>query len=200
MKIITGLLLSLVILFGFTIQTFAVETSANVGVEANINLNNERKEERQEQMQERRELVQERQTQNISDRMDNMKLRIRAHSEWMVKRLTAAVERLEILITRIESRIAKIDDEGGDTTEAVALVAEAKLNIESAKDGIADIDVALETALSKDELRGAFTDLRILVQTIHTDIREAHRALIQAVTTLKGLRIGASANAEIEVE
>ncbi len=207
MKITTGIL-SLLFVFGLAQNTFAQETSVDVNAEvrANIGLeerNPERQEqieERRDQMQENRETMQERRSESASARMENMKIRISAHAEWMVKRLNAAVERLELLTARIESRIDKIEEDGGDTTEAASFVTKAKVSIESAKDGIADIGGAIELALSKDELRGAFTDLRTLIQSISSDLRDAHRALIQAVTNLKGLRIGVSTNTEVEVE
>jgi phage protein D len=207
MKITTGIL-SLLFALSFIPNAFAQETSVNVSTEvrANITLEERRQErmdemqERREMMQENREVMEEKRSENTSQWMNNIKIRIDAHAEWMVKRLNAAVERLELLTNRIESRMGKIEEEGGDTTEAENFVAEAKLSIELAKEGIADIDETLEIALSKEKLRGAFSELRELIQSINKDLRDAHGSLIKAVTNLKGLRVGVSTDTEVEVE
>ncbi len=122
--------------------------------------------------------------------------RISKHTDSMVKRFNAMIERLEKLTVRIESRITKVKAEGASTTEAEAHVATAKIEIKSAKDGVAKIPQALSLALEKDKLVGAFEEIRTLANAIREDLKTAHQELVKSITSLKGLR----ANGEVEVK
>jgi len=141
---------------------------------------------------------------NREDKFDQIRLNIEArienHAEWMVNRFEAAVERLEKLTSRIESRIAKIKAEGKNTTEAEKFVADAKIEIGQAKAGIANIDATLEAALEADTLRGAFTQLRTLANSIREDLKAAHRALMSTIPIIKGLSLSGGANASTSVQ
>ncbi len=69
------------------------------------------------------------------------------HGQWkmkVVERLNAAITRMTTLITRLDSRIAKLKADGINTTVAEGHVAKAKANIELAKTKITAIKAIMD--------------------------------------------------------
>jgi chromosome segregation ATPase len=111
--------------------------------------------------------------------------RIRAHIGAMLRRFNAAIDWLEKISERIESRIAKLKEDGVNTSEAEGYLNEAKTEIAEAKSAVSSLSEAAEEALSAESLREAFQRVRELVQTARESIKDAHAALIKAVRSLK---------------
>jgi len=101
--------------------------------------------------------------------------------------LTATVERLGKIATRLESRIAKVDAAGGTTTDAKIFVAEARNHLALATSSIA-LFASLD--LIGDKAQENFEKVRTLAKEIKGHIREAHRSLKNAVRVLKGVSTG----------
>jgi Mg2+ and Co2+ transporter CorA len=130
--------------------------------------------------------------------------RVKAHAHWMTKRFAVVIERLEILADRIEARIEKLNDEGVDTSVAVAFVADARAELANASEGFitlsADLDATIE---SGNWNREVFQELRTLAAEIKTDIKEAHQFLMNAVRSLKAettVDANISTNTNVEVQ
>ena len=103
-------------------------------------------------------------------------------AEHTARVLTATVERLEKIIIRLESRIAKVKALGGVTTETESFVAEAKNHLSLAKLGI----IALSSVdLSLDKARDNFEKVRAVAAEVKGHIREAHTSLKKAIRSLK---------------
>ena len=112
------------------------------------------------------------------------------------RRLLAAAERLEKLIERIESRLAKIEEvnEDVDLDDINAQVLEAKEMLTAVMTNIEAADVEVETALTSQEPKEAFGTVRSLVKEIKTDLIEIHRKLVHLIGDMKGLRVGQGAS------
>jgi len=112
------------------------------------------------------------------------------NAERKVERATrvmlATIDRLERIILRIESRIAKIQEKGGETTESEGFVAAAKVNL-------ADARVAVEAFalidLSGDNAQENYESIRTAAAVARELIREAHQNLMLAVRSLSSVEV-----------
>ncbi|HJX59593.1 hypothetical protein A2V61_01525 [Candidatus Woesebacteria bacterium RBG_19FT_COMBO_47_8] len=118
--------------------------------------------------------------------------RVRTYWSRMLTRITAAIDRLQKLIERIEDRLAIIDSGDsdidttlakGDLAEAKKLLNEAGVMLETAK---GDIEIVLESEDPKFAL-GKVIDT---VQDIKANLVEIHKLLVHAIGSIKGLRVG----------
>ncbi len=120
-------------------------------------------------------------------RIEEFKKRnIRNYFSSMGKRIGAALIRLDKLAGRIESRITKLKERGQDTSGAQAALEEARGAIEAAKTAFNEAKAKLDTALSSDNPKVAFRAVREgLVKGVIDKIKEAHKALVEAMKALK---------------
>ena len=125
------------------------------------------------EVEERRENVKEK----IKDRLDKFIQNI-------IERFTAAINRLEKLSDRINSRIAKLEADGADMTKSKTLMVEAEAKIEVAKASVTLIKID-ETASTTAALKTSFPDLKAKIEKAKSDIKAAHAALVEVVISLK---------------
>ena len=112
---------------------------------------------------------------------------VKKHAAQMTERMNAAVERLEKIATRIDSRIVKLKAEGKVTTDAEKAVAEARVTIGTIKTDIGTIPSTLSGILAQTELKGSFKPLETLAKKIHEGVKSAHKSLETAVRSLKAV-------------
>jgi len=117
---------------------------------------------------------------------------IRNHFLRMTKRLEAAIDRLNRLITRIESRIAKIEANNEDIN-----IEPIKKDIQKAKDKLLlatnklnESKIKIDDLLESNTPKEAFAEVRDIIQEIKKDLIEAHRLLVKVIGDIKGLRVG----------
>jgi hypothetical protein len=103
-------------------------------------------------------------------------------AEHTAKVFNATVERLEKLIERIESRIAKVKADGKDTSVSEGFVAQAKAHLSEAKTSIARF---ASIDLSADKAKENFSAVKEVAREVKEHIKEAHKALSEAVRALK---------------
>ncbi len=120
-----------------------------------------------------------------------------------VRMLTATANRLDAIIVRIESRLAKITAAKGDTTALVAAIATAKTDMASARTHIATIGSI--------DLSGASTTVKANFEKIKTETKLAkdlydkvRKDLVRVTNDLRELgkvkKVNDDAPKEIEVE
>jgi hypothetical protein len=114
------------------------------------------------------------------------------HADKAALRFTAMIERLMTMIERIESRIAKINTEGGVTTEAEASVAAAKGDLVSAQ---ANITILKGITVSGDNFQASFSEVREAAAAVKANLRSAHANMTSAVRALAGFKARANVNA-----
>lgn len=130
---------------------------------------------------------------NAQERFARIKEQLAKNFGNMVERIQATIERQEKIMAKINTRIEKIKSEGGSTTEAESHVANAKTNIDKSKVALE----ALKTSSSNAANNLSSTTVAVKKETMDkmreenkkiTDgLKEAHRSLEKAVTSLKGL-------------
>lgn len=141
----------------------------------------------------------------IKDKRDELKSQVKEkrmmmfkkQSERVLHRLEAALERLTNIAGRIDSRITKLGEKGVDVSKAKADMIIAKTKIEAARVKLSEAKVAIlaiinDTAVTTDgsaeeAARGA--KMKLIQEQAHAvqeALKEAHKALVLAVTDLKG--------------
>ncbi len=156
--------------------SFAVPVFAQEGTTFPRGRLQEKQGELQEKRVEKRTRLEERRVQNI-----------RKFFAKMGRRLEAAISRLDKMAEKIASRLKKFEERGGNVSIAKAKLDLAKAKIAEAGAAYADAKLKLEDALKSDTPKDAFEKVREgLVKGVVEKIKEAHRALVEAVRALKG--------------
>src|SRR3989344_482514 len=109
--------------------------------------------------------------------------------------ILATIGRLENIIVRLESRIAKIKARGGLTSESEGFVAAARVNLSDARlavDAFVSIDLSSERALEN------FQRIRATAAETREHIRAAHRNLMMAVRSLGSVEMNLEADISVE--
>lgn len=121
------------------------------------------------------------------------RLRIRNYFGRISGRIEAVVERLYVLITRIESRVGVIESENEDIDliQVKADIAEAKEKLDLVTQELGALNDGLEDVLESDNPKVAFEVVRESLQKVKKDLIEVHRLLVHTIGNIKGLRVGA---------
>lgn len=117
-----------------------------------------------------------------------VEMRVRNYLKYMsnmLTRMTAAIERLNNLADRIESRIEKSEAEGQDLTQAKNLLAEARTKIEDASAKLTTVSQNYQEILTGENLTEEFARIRELVHNLRNTIQEAHQALVEVVISMR---------------
>ncbi len=181
LKVISGVVLGIVLL---PVASFAQEATTTKNREAIKTQIEQKREEIKKQVEQRKEELKtkiEERKQLVNSKIDE---RLGDFIGKLEKRFDSAIERLEILVTRIESRIAKMDDEDIDTTKAKELLTDAKTKIATAKTSILAIGTKADEVLAGD-VRALYPELKEVVAKAKTDVKSAHEALVLVVRELK---------------
>lgn len=126
--------------------------------------------------------IEARQASTTERRVEMQRNLVKRKAEHTARVFTATVERLEKIIVRLESRIAKVKALGGVTTESESFVAEAKNHLSLAKLSLAAFS---SIDLSGDKARDNFERVRAVATEVKGHIREAHTSLMKAIRSLK---------------
>ena len=108
------------------------------------------------------------------------------------KRYSAAILRLEILIQRINNRLAIIKSENPNisTTGIDKQVETASNLLTDAGKNLDAVNANLETVLNSENPKESFTVLKEELKSIKTQLKEVHTILIKTIKDIKGLRVG----------
>ena len=130
----------------------------------------------------------------IKDIRENaMKKHLENRFAKMKERFQATIERLDKIMLRVNSRIEKIKNGGGNTTIAEKFVADAKTELDVAKALLlglsitADTTVTLEaSATSTTRAKVSLEALRKSAKELEAHLKNIHNNLEKAVGSLKG--------------
>lgn len=156
------------------------------GVGTKVDLEKKKRETIKDEIEAKRESIKNSVEERRQNATNKIKERIDQFVQNIVDRYEAAVNRLEKLAERIDSRISKMEADKIDVKKAKELMVTAKSKIATAKTSIASITTtigtnATTTALMKEE----FKAIKIQVEKAKEDIKAAHQALIKVVENLK---------------
>src|SRR3989304_2308879 len=120
--------------------------------------------------------------------------RVENRFEKMNARFQATIERLEGLVVRVQSRIEKIKNAGGDILVAERYVNDAKVSLEAEKvllislKTTAEATVALENATTtRAQAKVSLSALAKIAKDIEKNLGSARKSLEKAVGSLKGV-------------
>lgn len=183
----------------------AIETNATV--EARIKANNastsvrtkaefesekgEREKEREEKAETIKDKIEEKRNAvkvNIEEKRGELQEKIMQRAldftKKVVERYQAAVERLENIAERTDSRIAKFEASGSKQTKAKELMVTAKAKIELARNSVSDIKLDGE-ATTTAGIKLEFDSLRKAMEKAKEDLKDAHAALVDVIKNIK---------------
>lgn len=162
----------------------------------------EKKAEIQARLEERKQLIQERKDE-IKLRIEQKRAtrqaqlterkreRVRTYFGRLAGRFDAAITRLEILIERIESRVAKLSESGEiDTSDVEEQLADAK---ELLNEASADLQAAVDSlneVLDANDPKAAFEVVRETITNIKSKLKDVHSILVHTIGDIKGLHEG----------
>jgi hypothetical protein len=122
-------------------------------------------------------------TDKAAFRADLAKMRINQ----TVRIMTATVDRLEKIITRIDSRIEKVRTAGGDTTNAESSVSLAQTNLDDARAKIAamqNLDGTLSTSTATSTGESIFSNVKTAAKAVKASLTSAKENLVAALSSL----------------
>ncbi len=138
--------------------------------------------------------MKDRMASSTEKREDMMEKRIDNRFNKMNARFDATVIRLDGIMMRVNSRIEKIKNAGGNTTPAEKFVADATVSLNLAKTGIVNLKAMSTTTV---ELENATTTMKQaktslialakLAKAIEKNLQDTRTSLEKAVGSLKGL-------------
>lgn len=138
--------------------------------------------------EERREEMREK----MAERRSEILKRI---AERMVKHMELAIERMEKIATRIDARIAKLKERGVNTAASEALLATAREKLNAAGAAVANAKAEMANALAvadvdadgdgKMDKVDPGKKVREFLTTARNAVKDAHRALVEAIKSLK---------------
>ena len=196
MKSVAQHLLSLAIFLAIAFTAtavFAQEDTASTSEDQTTGQNGEavranieaRRAEVQENVAERREQVQE----NVAERRAALAQRVQERvtnlAANLSNRLDAITARLENIITRIDSRIEKLKESGIDTSAAEAELENAKAAVDAAKTELSNIDTLVNNAVTSEDPRTDWAEVKMVYLTVREHVRDAHESLRTTIALLK---------------
>jgi len=112
--------------------------------------------------------------------------------ERLRRRLVAAIQRLEKLASRIERRLALIEQENPqiDTKSIRKDLADAEDMIIKAKERLGNADKFFEELINSDNPKASFEKVRNEVKEIRNILIDIHLKLVHIIGKIKGLRVG----------
>ena len=149
-----------------------------------------------EEMAAKKEQFQDRAEARIASReaalSEARKTRAREYYGRLYTRFTAAIKRLDILITRIDSRIAEFKEENPkvDTTEVEEKIADAKSLLLDAQMDLEAASENFDEVLESDDPKATFQIIKDTIMGAKDKLVEVHRILVSVIGGIKGLRVG----------
>lgn len=142
--------------------------------------------------QEIREKIQERR-QAVKSKLEKRKIEIiTVFWKNMLRKLEAAIRRLEKLAEKIDSRINKFEikakEQGKekDLSFAKGKLAQAREEIKLSKSSLEEAKMKFQALLNSDDPKSLLKEVKNLVSNVITRIRKSHRLLVEAITLIKG--------------
>lgn len=147
-----------------------------------------------------RESAQERRDE-MKEKMQEKKSEIlKRHATNMVRHMRAAIGRISKLADRMDSRIAKMKERGVDTSKPEANIAVARAKIAEASAAVKLAEDAIAGAVALADVNASSTApsdpgkaVREALNKGKEAVFAAHKALVEAIKSLKGIRIDAVA-------
>ena len=108
----------------------------------------------------------------------------------MTTRTKAAIDRINILIERMEERIIILDEEGENVATIQSEINSAKTLLVSAEDSLFIANEGLDDVIASEDPKAGFVYIKDIIQDIKLTLTDAHAILVQVIGDMQGLRVG----------
>lgn len=112
--------------------------------------------------------------------------KIEAFFGGMVRKFEAAINRFRHLADRIDSRLDKFEDEGKDVSALRISLDNARNSIESAEDALDKAKEEFTTFVLSENPKENFEKVKAVVQNVASAVKNAHKALVDVINSIKG--------------
>jgi len=142
--------------------------------------------------EELKRVISERKATSSARLEEHRKLRIENIFNMVKRRLLATIDRLELLIDRIESRLAKIEgeNEDADTASIHTDLGLAKDILLDATTSLQEAERKLALALESDDPKAGYLEVKTLIRGVVDDLMEVKKILANLIGDIRGLRVG----------
>ncbi|MEK7559953.1 MAG: hypothetical protein AAB522_01475 [Patescibacteria group bacterium] len=113
--------------------------------------------------------------------------RIEAFFGTMVRKFEAAISRLRKLGDRIDSRLDKFEDAGKDVATFKTSLENARTAIEAAEDALDKAKEEFKALSQSENPKEYFKKVKDIVATVAQKVKNAHKALVDVINSIKGL-------------
>ncbi len=111
--------------------------------------------------------------------------RIEEFFNQMMERMDAAIDRLDKLAARIQSRLDKLAADGKNVSTQQTLLDKAKTSITAAQSAIDDAKAKFTTMASSTDPKAEFAQVRDAVVVVRDKTKDAHAALVDVINSIK---------------
>lgn len=187
-KIVTGagyITLSAILTFSLLSIVYAEDSASTTEGTSFKESIREKIEERKDIIETKKEAVQENITERKSALRANVQDRIFNLSKNITNRMQAAIIRIEDISKRLDSRLTKMLKDGYDVEEAQSLLNDSNAARTRAEIALEGIDTIVEQAITSDDARTSFIDVRNRFKQARTEIIRSHELLRAAVIAAK---------------
>jgi|TARA_Y100000310_G_scaffold162451_1_gene162413 DNA repair exonuclease SbcCD ATPase subunit len=126
--------------------------------------------------------------------------KIQAYTKRILKRFAATLNRLSTIADRVESRIEKLEDRGIDLSDAREQLQNAREEIGSAKTTVSKLEGLAAAIATSENPREAVTHMRELFVSAKTQVKAAHKALVEVIRIVKAAVGTTSGTLEVEAD
>ena len=112
----------------------------------------------------------------------------------MIQKIQSAIDRELYIAGKITNRITKIKTNGGNTAAAEGFVAEAKIHfgeaqsiLDSIKSASTTVAAAIDASVTATSTKDSLMKIKNITGQIEIHMKAGHKALVDAVVSLKGL-------------
>ena len=122
------------------------------------------------------------------------KYRVRTYHGRLKARFEAAIKRLNTLSERILARLDILAEGGEDVSSLKTSVSQAQGIIDNAESLLPDLETLINEMAEAENPKDYLPTVKDAATKIKDSLKEAHSILVQVVTEIKGLRVGATEN------
>jgi hypothetical protein len=133
---------------------------------------------------------------------ERKKITVQNYFSRITRRITAAINRLYLLIDRIESRLLKIEqqDSNVDLSLIKKDVNSAKAMLDQAATESGSIKTEMEQIVESVTPKDDFNNIKESVTAVKETLIEVHQMLVKVIGDIKGLRVGNSSTPSATTE
>lgn len=121
----------------------------------------------------------------MTNSVEKIMMAVRNQAMVMAARFAAAVDRLDKIAAKIESRIVLLEETGRDVVSAKEDLALARGKINEANQAVVNLKTIFDEALSSEDPKSYAAQLKEASALAKEKIKEAHAALVDCINTLK---------------